>query len=378
SHDLLEGVFARAGLVSDIEVVEEFPSRYDVAAARQHRWARGDWQLLPWIIGKGRAATRDGKARAATRDGHGSAATRDGDSARAAIPVIGRWKMLDNLRRTLSAPAAFLALAAGWMMPRHAATLWTGCVLALLAVPAVLPLLAGIVPRRAGISKRSHLRSIAADLELALLQTAFLVTLLAHQTWLMADAIVRTLLRLVVSHRRMLEWLTAAQAKFSLPLDVPGFYLRMAGGVGLAAAVALLVLSGGHGAAPVALPFVALWALSPVVAQWASRPPDVFGAGQLDGADRIALRMVARRTWRFFETFVTGADHMLPPDNFQEIPNPATAHRTSPTNLGLYLLSVAAARDFGWSGLVETVERLEATLGAMDRLERFRGHFFNW
>src|SRR6185369_10848946 len=170
SHDLLEGVFARAGLVSDIEVVEEFPSRYDVAAARQHRWARGDWQLLPWIIGKGRAATRDGKARAATRDG---------DSARAAIPVIGRWKMLDNLRRTLSAPAAFLALAAGWMMPRHAATLWTGCVLALLAVPAVLPLLAGIVPRRAGISKRSHLRSIAADLELALLQTAFLVTLLA-------------------------------------------------------------------------------------------------------------------------------------------------------------------------------------------------------
>ncbi|HUI27198.1 MAG TPA: glycosyl transferase, partial [Candidatus Kryptonia bacterium] len=221
SHDLLEGVFARAGLVSDIEVVEEFPSRYDVAAARQHRWARGDWQLLPWILGRGRDAS--------------------GDSSRRAIPLIGRWKMMDNLRRTLSAPATFLALVAGWMLPRTAAAVWTGFVLSLIALPAVLPFVAGIVPRRSGISKRSHLRAAAADLALGLSQIGFLLTLLAHQAWLMTDAIVRTLFRLFVRHRRMLEWVTAAQAKFSLPLNVPGFYQRMAGGIALAAVAAAVV-----------------------------------------------------------------------------------------------------------------------------------------
>lgn len=359
SHDLLEGIFAGAGLVSDIEVVEEFPSRYDVAAARQHRWARGDWQLLPWILGRGRDSR---------------------DAATRAIPLIGRWKMMDNLRRTLSAPAAFLAFLAGWTLPLPAAAVWTTCILAILALPALLPLLGGIVPRRLGISKRSHLLAVGADLALALSQIAFLLTLLAHQAWLMTDAIVRTLFRLFVSRRHMLEWVTAAQAKFSLPLDIRGFYQRMAGGVVLALAggAAVVVGGAGHGSWLIAAPFVILWMLSPVVAQWASRPPPVAGPKPVSAADAHVLRLTARRTWRFFETFVAGEDHMLPPDNFQEDPKPMVAHRTSPTNLGLYLLSVVAARDFGWLGTLETVERLDATLGTMNGLERFRGHFYNW
>jgi len=358
SHDLLEGTFARSGLVSDIEVVEEFPSRYDVAAARQHRWARGDWQLLPWIVGRGRGATAD--------------------RVRATIPLIGRWKMMDNLRRTLAAPAAFLALLAGWTLPPAAAAAWSVCVLGMLALPALLPFVVGILPRRLGISKRSHLRAAAADLVLALSQIGFTVTFLAHQAWLMADAIARTLFRLFVSHRHLLEWVTAAQAKFSLPLDVRGFYQRMAGGVGLAAAAAIIVGCAGHGAWLAAAPFVTLWMLSPVVAQWASRPPPLAGPAPVSAADAGALRLIARRTWGFFETFVVAADHMLPPDNFQEEPKPVVAHRTSPTNLGLYLLSVVAARDFGWLGTLETVERLDATLDTMNGLERFRGHFYNW
>ncbi|MFI5394795.1 MAG: GH36-type glycosyl hydrolase domain-containing protein [Candidatus Binatia bacterium] len=358
SHDLLEGIFARAGLVSDIEVVEEFPSRYDVAAARQHRWARGDWQLLPWILGRGRDAS--------------------GDSARRPIPLIGRWKMMDNLRRTLSAPAAFLALVVGWMLPRASAAIWTGFVLAMIALPALLPFVAGVVPRRLGISKRSHLRAVGADLALGLSQIAFLLALLAHQAWLMTDAIARTLFRLFVWRQHMLEWVTAAQAKFSLPLDILGFYRRMAGGVALAAAAAAVVACAGHGSGLIAAPFVMLWTLSPVVAQWASRPPPAAGPKPLSAANTHALRLIARRTWRFFETFVAADDHMLPPDNFQEDPKPVVAHRTSPTNLGLYLLSVAAARDFGWLGALETVDRLDATLAAMNRLDRFRGHFYNW
>ena len=365
SHDLLEGIFARAGLVSDIEVVEEFPSRYDVAAARQHRWARGDWQLLPWILGRGHGSNCD----------RGATAIPD---SRAAIPLIGRWKMIDNLRRTLSAPAAFLALIAGWTLAPASAGVWTGFVLATLAMPAMLPLLTGLVPRRLGISKRSHARAVGTDLAVAASQIAMLVTLLAHQAWLMTDAIARTLYRLFVSHRRMLEWVTAAQAKLTTHLDLREFYGRMVGGVALGAAAAVFVGFAGHGAGLIAAPFVILWMLSPAVARWASLPPQLAGSKPLPLADALALRLTARRTWRFFEAFVTAEDHMLPPDNFQEGPKLMLAHRTSPTNLGLYLLSAISAHDFGWISTHEAVDRLEATLGTMNRLELFRGHFYNW
>jgi len=358
SHDLLEGIFARAGLVSDIEVVEEFPSRYDVAAARQHRWARGDWQLLPWIFGSG-------------RDSNGS-------QGRNVIPLIGRWKMLDNLRRTLSAPVAFLALLAGWTLPFTAAALWSGFVVATFAIPALLPAFAGIVPRRLGISQRRHWRSVRADFALALSQIGLLVTLLAHQAWLMTDAITRTIFRLLVSRRRLLEWVTAAQANISTRHDLIRSYWWMAGGVALAAVAGIIVVCVDPGSWVIASPFVILWALSPAVARWVSLAPPVGGPNPVSGADARTLRLIARRTWHFFETFVTAADHMLPPDNFQEEPKPVLAHRTSPTNLGLYLLSVVAARDFGWLGTIESADRLEATLATMNRLERFRGHFFNW
>ncbi len=358
SHDLLEGIFARAGLVSDIEVVEEFPSRYDVAAARQHRWARGDWQLLPWIFGRG----RDPK----------------GEPGRTAIPLIGRWKMIDNLRRTLSAPAALLALLAGWSLPLFSAKIWSAFVLVTIAVPALLPLLAGIAPRRLGISKRTHLRAVGADLLVALLQIALVVTFLAHQAWLMTDAISRTLFRLFVRRRRLLEWVTAAQAKFRTRLDLRGSYWRMAGGVALAVVAVVIVACLGGGSWPIAAPFVILWMLSPAVARWASLPPPMVGPNPPSETDAQTLKLIARRTWSFFETFVTAEDHMLPPDNFQEEPIPMLAHRTSPTNLGLYLLSVTAAHDFGWLGVLETLERLDATLTTMSGLERFHGHFYNW
>ncbi len=358
SHDLIEGVFARAGLVSDIEVVEEFPSRYDVSAARQHRWARGDWQLLPWIVGHGRNKSNDVASRA--------------------IPFVGRWKMADNLRRTLSAPSAFLALLAGWTQPLAAAATWSACLLAMIALPALLPVLAGLVPRRPGFSKRSHLLAVAADLVMALSQIAFVVTLLAHQAWLMTDAIGRTLLRLFVTRRHMLEWLTAAQSKFSLPLDIAGFYQRMAGGVALAILTPAVVATTGHGAWLLVAPFTLLWLLAPVVAQWGSRPPPIAGPTPLSLFEVRTLRHIARRTWRYFETFVTSDNNNLPPDNFQEDPKPVVAHRTSPTNIGLYLLSIVAARDFGWLGVGDTLDRLDATLATMQRLERFRGHFYNW
>jgi cyclic beta-1,2-glucan synthetase len=358
SHDLFEGTFARAGLVSDIEVVEEFPSRYDVAAARQHRWSRGDWQLLPWILGRGDAAGSD--------RGSGT------------LPLIGLWKMLDNLRRTLSAPAGVAALLAGWLLPAASAVLWSAFISATIALPALLPILAGIIPNRAGVTLRSHLRALRKDVWLGAAQTAFILTFLAHQASLMIDAIGRTLFRLLVSQRNLLQWVTAAQARLSSRLTLSSAYRRMASAVAIAAVDALIV---GHFRPDngwLAAPFLILWAASPLVAVWISKSPGVAGHAAVSAADARALRWVARRTWRYFETFVTADDQMLPPDNFQEDPRPVVAHRTSPTNIGLYLLSAVAARDFGWSGTLDFIERVEATFATLNRLERFRGHFYNW
>jgi cyclic beta-1,2-glucan synthetase len=365
SHDLFEGTFARSGLVSDIELVEEFPSRYDVAAARQHRWARGDWQLLPWILGRAHGSNAD-DATSMPRDG------------RSSIPPLGRWKMIDNLRRTLSAPFVLLSLVAGWTLAPAAAAIWTAFIVATIATAPMLPFVTGIVPRRRDISKRSHILAVGKDLVGGMSQLAMMLTLLAHQAWLMTDAISRTLYRLYVSHRLLLEWTTAAQAKRTTRLDVRGFYATMAGGLAIGLAVAGFVAWAGRGGGVIAAPFVILWMLSPAIARWASLPPAIEGTKALSLADTTALRLTARRTWRFFERFVTAEDNMLPPDNFQEDPKPVLAHRTSPTNIGLYLLSIVAAHDFGWIGTHETVERLGATLDTMKRMELFRGHFYNW
>ncbi len=357
SHDLFEGIYARAGLASDVEVVEEFPHRYDVAAARLHRWARGDWQLLPWLLGRRDAAGENRR--------HSS------------LALIGSWKMLDNLRRTLTAPASVAALILGWTLPLQASIAWTAFVVATIALPSLLPVVAAILPSRAGITPRSHLRALATDLLLAVRQMSIQVVFLPAQAWLMADAIGRTLFRLFVSRRNLLEWVTAAQSSRSAMLGLAESYRKMTGGLAITLAAALVAAGRGE-TAWIAAPFIGLWLASPAIAFWISRLPPVTGRLVLSDADAREFRRVARRTWRYFETFVTASDHMLPPDNFQEDPRPVLAHRTSPTNIGLYLLATVSARDLGWIGTLDAVERLEGCLATMNGLERFRGHFYNW
>jgi cyclic beta-1,2-glucan glucanotransferase len=350
SHDLFEGIFARAGLASDVELVEEFPARYDVGAKRQHRWARGDWQLLPWIIA---AAKTQGS-----------------------VPPVGLGKMADNLRRSVLAPLTLSAFLICWLMP--AAVAGTAIVLASIAVPAFVPTLLAVLPRRPGIRLRSHLRALASDLRLACWQTVLTVAFLPDQAWRMMDALLRTLYRLYVTHRNLLEWTTAAQSKVSPQPDLGSSYRQMAGSAALGLAVALLAIASSVHVWPIAMPFALLWLAAPAIAFWASRSPTVTRRLNVSSQDARDLRLIARRTWRFFEAFATPADNMLPPDNFQEDPKPVIAHRTSPTNIGLYLLSAVAARDFGWAGTTETVERLESAFVSLRKLPRFRGHFFNW
>ena len=356
SHDLFEGVFARAGLASDVEVVEEFPARYDVGALRHHRWARGDWQLLPWILGcPPKRAGVDG-----------------------ALPVLGRWKMLDNLRRTLSAPAALAALVAGWMLPFPAALIWTAFIVLTIALPTLIPVIAAIPPRRPGVTISSHTRALGWDFRLAVALSALNLTFLADQACLMGDAIGRTLWRLSVTRKHLLEWVPAAQATIGPRLDLMGFVRRMAGAIVVGVVALFVVSTFGHGGWPLALIFSAAWIASPAVARLVSRPPNTESHLVVSSADVAALRATARRTWRFFETFVTSVDNMLPPDNFQDDPKPVVAHRTSPTNIGLYLLAVVSARDFGWIGVGQAIERLEATFASMQRMQWFRGHLYNW
>nr|WP_317135167.1 glucoamylase family protein [Pollutimonas thiosulfatoxidans] len=352
SHDLFEGVFARAGLASDIEVIEEFPARYDVAAKRMHRWTRGDWQLLPWLFGR--------------------------PAGNRAVPPIGRSKMLDNLRRSLLGPTTFLALCAGWMLPMPAALLATLFVLACVVIPASLSPISFVMARRGAVSLRNRLRLFGQDLQLAGGQVLASLIFLADSAWKMTDAIARTLFRLVVSRRHLLEWTTAAQSAGGARLDIAGFYRMMWQSVCLVLIMAASVLLVQPATWPLVLPFALLWLAAPAGAWWVSRPRALAPALQVSAETDVSLRLTARRTWRYFETFVTDHDHMLPPDNFQETPQPVVARRTSPTNMGLYLLSTVSARDFGWLGTEHCIKRLEETLATMQSLDKYNGHFFNW
>ncbi|HEY1615777.1 MAG TPA: glucoamylase family protein [Rhizomicrobium sp.] len=358
SHDLLEGTLARAGLVSDIEFVEEYPARYNVAAARQHRWVRGDWQLLPWIFGRGPKPA--------------------GGSVDTAIPLMGRWKMLDNLRRSLSAPSALLAMLIGWLLPASAAASWTVYILLTIALPSLLPALAGMLPRSQGMPLRTHLRTLGGDFATGLLQSAFLITFLAHQAWTMVDAVTRTLHRLFIRRRRLLEWVTMSQSNDDSQFDPRSLIAQIGASVAFAVFVAIVMAFARTHTWPIATPFAALWVLSPLAARWASLPPPESGHLSIAPQDAVTLRLIARRSWRYFEKFVTAEDNSLPPDNFQEDPKPVVAHRTSPTNVGLYLLSIVAARDFGWLGTLDAMDRLDATLVTLQKLDRYRGHFYNW
>ena len=350
SHDLFEGLFARCGLISDIDVFEDFPSHIEVAASRQHRWTRGDWQLLPWIFGRQR------------RD----------------VAQLGRWKMLDSLRRSLSAPAALLALLASWSIPFAPRGVWLGFILLSLAFPALLSVLSGLVPRSHGVSRKHHFLAIADDVLVGSGHAVVALTLLAHNAYLSLDAIARTSYRMALSRRHLLEWVTAAQAKGAAGFAFASFLWPMRGATIVAIFATAIVLWLNRAGMAFAAPFIVLWWSSPIVARIISLPPNKPASVPLSQDDVPRLRPAARRIWHFFETFVGAQDHWLPPDNFQETPQPVVAHRSSPTNFGLYLQAVLAARDFGWVGVTDMVERLEATLKTLQRLPRYRGHFYNW
>jgi cyclic beta-1,2-glucan synthetase len=350
SHDLLEGSIARCAAVTDITVFEDAPFHADVAASRMHRWTRGDWQLLPFLLAPGRYGIR----------------------------TINRWKMFDNLRRSLVAPAslALLLLAlSGYIMSPWAAL---ALVLAAFSAGPLMGAVAGFSPSRDDLALLHFYRQAAIDLARALWGGVWLLAQLQQQSMWALDAVTRALYRLFYSRRHLLQWTTAATAQAQALTQLSDL-LRLHWQqpvISLALLAMLFVLGTPSPALAVAL--CLLWAASPVWTWWVSRIRPVPQEASLPLADQVYLQGIARDTWQLFERCVGPEDNFLPPDNLQVTPYDMVAHRTSPSNIGLYLLSTACARVFGWIDTLEMVTRLEATLATVEKLQHHRGHLLNW
>ncbi|HWH53196.1 MAG TPA: glucoamylase family protein [Gemmatimonadaceae bacterium] len=367
SHDLLEGTFARAGLVTDIEVFDDYPSRYLTSTRRAHRWIRGDWQLLRWLT--------------ARVPGHAGA-------NRHPLSALSRWKIADNLRRSTTPVAVLVWLAAGLTILPGSWAVWTAAALAAFATPWIAPLVFAAARPPRDQAWRPYYTAIARDATRALQQLALAVVLLPDQALLAVDAIVRTLIRVHWTHRSMLEWQTASHAEQTTGHDRRSVWRRMwpsvLSGTTIMAVVALRagVVPDGRGvawwlSAGAWMTLTLAWALVPETALALSTPVRRRSLVLDDGEREAALRY-ALHHWRYFDRFVTGDTHWLAPDNFQETPKPLIASRTSPTNIGLQLLATASAADLGFLTRGETIGRLERAFDAMDQMPRIDGHFYNW
>jgi cyclic beta-1,2-glucan synthetase len=355
SHDLFEGVHGRAGLISDVVLYEDYPSAYLAYTQRLHRWVRGDWQLLPWLLGRVPVST--------------------GDKAPTRLSLLDRWKLLDNLRRSTQQLALLLFLAAGWLILPGSALAWTAWALAFSA----LPLIAGVIT---GLLTRLQVPKASASTALVHNEAArWLLSLvfLPYEGLILADAAISTLIRVYITRRKLLQWTTAAHTARLLGRErrLQLLWSKMSGGALLGLALGAATWAANPRALPLALPLTLAWVLSPQVAAWISQPQQ-REQETLTREEQAVLRRLARRHWRFFEQFIGPEDHWLPPDHFQEEPLGQVGHRTSPTNIGLMLLSTMTAHQLGYLGPDELVNRLRSSFQSLADLKRHRGHWLNW
>lgn len=356
SHDLLEGCYARTGLLSDVLLYEDHPSEYSDDISRRHRWIRGDWQIAFWLLPR--------------VPGPG------GQRKRNPLSAFSRSKILDNLRRSLVAAALTALLLLGWTQ-LVSPWFWTACVIGILLIPALLSSLEDLSRKPDDALLGPHvaeaLRSTGRDLA----QILFMLACLPFEAYFSLDAIVRALVRVSITHARLLEWNPASDSDHAAHSSMAS-YVRL---MWVAPAIAVITSSWLAYARPYALavawPILALWLISPLLAWKISRPLASHGP-ELTADQTVFLHKLSRKLWAFFETFVGPEDHWLPPDSYQEYPSPITAHRTSPTNMGLALLANLAAYEFGYIPAGQLIERTSNAFGGMRSLERYNGHFYNW
>lgn len=335
SHDLLEGSYARCALVTDVEVVDGYPAYYLSSCLRLHRWVRGDWQILRWLFSS-------------------------------KLNLISKWKIFDNLRRSLLAPTLLIGLILALTIFKT-----SGQIMILLFLAIIIPLVFTVTDFV--VTPKNKLMGTFKNLK----QIVLILSFIPYQTYLMLDAIIRTLFRLTISKKNLLQWQTAEDAEASVVNTLGNYYKKM----WISPIVALIVLFLSLGNAPLIgltnLILAVLWGIAPALAYNISRV-QCIEEEPLKSEDEELLREVSRSIWAYYEDFVNEENNYLAPDNYQEKPFKGVAHRTSPTNIGMGLLTNLIAYDLAYLPLGGVVSRLEMVLDGMRGLEKFHGHYLNW
>ena len=380
SHDLLESGYARSALVTDVDLIEEHPTSYAIEASRRHRWIRGDWQLAGWLLPRVPGPPAPPLSNGPKKS-NGSKAKRQPNP----LTALSVWKIFDNLRRSLVPPSLLALLAGGWLFGPGSAWFWALLVTGVVFLPTLLAAVIELIRKPEERDWLVHLiltsKSAGRPIMLAVLTLVFL----PYDTLICLDAILRSGVRMLFTRRGLLLWHMRSYEDRNARRTLADFFMEMWIAPVLAVVLGLVLAVSGAWALGVGratdllfcAPILLLWLVSPVVGWWISTPL-VSPVPDLTVDQRAFLRTSARRTWRFFEEFVSPQDNWLPPDNFQEYPAPAIASRTSPTNIGMSLLANLAAYDFGYISAGEFLRLTENTLATMEMLERYRGHFYNW
>ena len=356
SHDLLEGCYARSGLLSNVQLYEEYPSSYISDVSRRYRWIRGDWQIGSWLL--------------PLVPGH------DGKHQKNPLSALSIWKLFDNLRRSL-APAALISLfLLGWTV-LESPLFSTISLISILIIPSLVTSFMHLLRKSEDVQWRRHISESADVIGQNILQEGFTLICLPYEAYYSLEAMLRTLWRLKISKRRLLEWISSGDVKYNRVPHLSAFYRMMIAAPALSMVTIIYLAVFNPAVLIIAGPLLLLWLFSPAFAWWMSKP--LFRSYPVLTIDQTRyLHTISRKTWLFFETFVGPEDNWLPPDNIQEHPSRTIAHRTSPTNIGLSLLSNLAAYDFGYIQSGNLLERTENTFRTLKMMERYRGHFYNW
>jgi cyclic beta-1,2-glucan synthetase len=356
SHDLLEGCYVRSGVVSDVQLFEKYPTRYSADMKRRSRWVRGDWQIFSWFLpfvpGPGRHLYKN------------------------PISGLSRWKIFDNIRRSLVPLALTTLVLIGWLVLPSSA-FWTITVSSIIILPIVIASFWDTIRKPKDVIVIHHLKNSFCNITDVLKKTGFILICLPYEAYSNLNSISRTLWRLLVSRRNLLEWNPSANEERANPTGLFASYSNMWIQPFLAALVFIYLGINAPISLVVSSPIAVFWLLAPLIVWFVGKPLNKQ-VTSINEEQKIFLRKIARKTWSFFERFVTKEDNWLPPDNYQEEPFEQIAHRTSPTNIGLSLLSTIVAHDFAYLNTSQLLERTAKTLDSMHLMERYKGHFYNW
>ncbi|WP_461206771.1 GH36-type glycosyl hydrolase domain-containing protein [Clostridium sp. DL1XJH146] len=343
SHDLLEGSYARCALVTDIELVDGYPAYYNSSSKRLHRWVRGDWQIIDWLKNK------------------------------ESINRLSKWKIIDNLRRSLLTPSIVLLTAFSFNVLPDGTDKWLVAAFLALITPLLFDVSEVVASPLKGISLSGKLEGWKMIAE----QVFLIFCFIPYNAYLMLDAIVRTIYRKNISKKHLLEWATAADVEEKSKKDMMDYIKNMLSGSLIGVAILILAFASSVNAGLVMLPTCVLWIVSPAIAYYISKDLEKYNY-ILSKNEEELLKKLSRKTWAYFEDFLNEESNWLAPDNYQENPANGVAQRTSPTNMGMGLITNTTAYDMGYIDILECIDRIDKTMTSMESLSRYKGHFYNW